>query len=375
MEKIKILFLLENLNSGGAERVLVNLVNNMNPERFEITVMTLFAEGVHFHALRPHVRKICKRARFFHGISYALRFFTSRALYRHYVGDDSYDVVVGYMTGIPTKIAAGAIRSKRIGWLHGNMHYVIPSQKLYWGRTHLRRTYERFDGVFGCADTVTKSFTEQIGASCRHLQTVYNVNDTDRILSQAKEQLSLPFTPDGQTPIFCTMGTLAPVKGFERLIRSCGKLVAEGHVFRLLILGDGPLRRDLEAQISALGLSDTVYLLGFHANPYPYLAASDVFVCSSFSEGLSTAVSEAIILGCAVISTDVSGAKEILGADNDYGRVIPNSEDAICTELRSFLKEREQIAYYREKANERAAFFATERLISCNETAILTVME
>lgn len=375
MEKTKILFLMENLNSGGAERVLVNLVNHLDPSMFDITVMTLFSEGVNFPNLRPHIHKVCRHAQFIHGISYIMRFFSSRFLYRHYVGDDSYDIVVGYMTGIPTKIAAGAIHSKRIGWLHGNMHYVIPSQKLYWSRKHLRRTYERFDAVFGCAQTVTESFLAQIGASCPLVQTVYNVNDTNQILQDAQMEVVLPFQPEEDTPVFSTMGTLLPVKGYERLLSVCKRLKNENFAFRLLILGDGPLREKLELQIQSLGLQETVYLLGYQKNPYPFLANSQVFVCSSLSEGLSTAVSESVVLGCAVLSTDVSGAREVLGDQDEFGKIVSNDEESLYEGMRLFLENPKLIAHYHEKAKERASFFAVDYVVACNAKAILSVTE
>ena len=375
MKKTKVLFVVENLKAGGAERVLVNLVNHLSPEKFDVTVLTIFEKGVHFSSLAPHVHAVCRNAKFFRGMSYFMRLIPSRLLYKHYVKDEDFDVVVAYMTGIPTKVVAGAKKSKRIGWLHGDMRCVFVSKKLYWSNRHYRKTYEKFDAVFGCADTVTDSFRDKIGANCKQIRTVYNVNDTPRILSQATAPVELPFESDMNIPVFSTMGSLLPVKGFERLIRICGRLKDKGFRFRLLLIGDGPLREQLSALVSELALEDTVFLVGFQKNPYPYISASDVFVCSSFSEGLSTAVSESIVLGRAVVSTEVSGAYEILGKNNEYGIVVENHDDALYAGMKNFLENPEQISYYQEKAQERSKFFMLSHVISENEEAIQSVLE
>ena len=97
----------------------------------------------------------------------------------------------------------------------------------------------------------------------------------------------------------------------------------------LNILGIGPQQRELENFIKENSLESVVTLLGYKTNPYKYLEKSSLFVCSSLSEGFSTAVTEALIVGTPVCTVDVSGMKEILGKNNEYGLITENTEEAL----------------------------------------------
>ena len=114
----KVLFLMQDLGAGGAERVLVNLVNHMDHEEYEITVLTLFDDGVNALNLSPKVRYISMHFRKFKGMRILLQCMPKRWIYNHYVRFKDYDVIVAYMTGIPTLIAVGS-KQPKIAWLHG----------------------------------------------------------------------------------------------------------------------------------------------------------------------------------------------------------------------------------------------------------------
>ena len=117
-------------------------------------------------------------------------------------------------------------------------------------------------------------------------------------------------------------GRLAPWKGFADLIRAM-KLVPAQRRARLMILGDGPLRGELQALISELGLDDTVRLLGYVENPLKYFARADVFVLSSHVEGLPNVLVEAMMCGCTPVSTDCpTGPREVL-QDGKFGYLVP----------------------------------------------------
>lgn len=110
--KIKVLFLLENLGGGGAEKVLPNLLRHLDRSKFEITVLTFFTDGINHKRLPEDITYISRKALHFRGITYLLKFLTPEFLYKHYVkrviSSDDFDVVVAYMNGLPTKVAAGA---------------------------------------------------------------------------------------------------------------------------------------------------------------------------------------------------------------------------------------------------------------------------
>ena len=359
---IKVLFVMENLGKGGAERVLVNLVNQMDKTRFDITVMTLFEKGVNAESLDPEVRLINKNKPKFKGIKTVSKYIPKRMLYDFYIGksaDKEYDIIIPYMSGVPTTVASGS-RLPKISWLHG----MFGSDKVING---LDRIYKRYDKVVGVSEKVTERYNELFSQSCRGI-TLYNTNDTARIRGLAAESPGVD-RPEGKT-VISTVGCLESSKGYDRLVGVCGRLKDEGKAFELRIIGEGRDRAALEEQIERLGLSDCVKLLGYQTNPYKYVAASDFFVCSSRTEGLSTAVSEAVILGVPVVSTDVSGAREILGDRDEYGLVVESSEEGIYEGMKLFLDDGEKRAYYAAQAAKRAPFFEPENTVSAVEQLI-----
>ncbi len=159
-------------------------------------------------------------------------------------------------------------------------------------------------------------------------------------------------------------------KGYDRLIDAAKRLHDEGVSFDLAIVGDGECMAALRQQTERLDAAEYIHLLGFRDNPYPVMAASDLFVCSSRQEGLSTVVSEALILGVPVVSTAVSGAEEMLGEKNEYGLVVENSEQGVYDGLKAMLCDADKLSYYRQQAALRAPRFSTERTVGQAEELI-----
>lgn len=354
---------MESLGAGGAERVLVNLVNQMDRTKFTPAILTLFEDGVNAAGLADDVKLISPGLRRFRGMKTVLKRLPKKALFQRYVAPfltEKYDLIVAYMTGVPTFVVAGADVPK-IAWIHGEF---FPGRNV----KGQKQVYDRYDAVAGVSDHVCETFNRVIRSENRAV-TVYNTNDTERIRRLSEE--SFPMEKDGTNLV--TVGCLESTKGFERLIAVCGRLKADGFRFRLRILGEGPKRKELEDQIARLGLTDRVALMGYCQNPFPIVKQSDLFICSSRTEGLSTAVSEAVILGLPVVSTDVSGAKEILGENDEYGIVTDNNDAALYEGVRKMLSDDAILAHYHRKASERAAFFDAEHTVRQAEELFETV--
>lgn len=370
---IKVLFLINTLGGGGAERVLVNLVNNMDRSRFDITVETMFDDGVNRARLSEDIRYISKKAPCFRGIAKLFCLIPARSLYRYFIGDERYDVLVAFMHGAPTKVISGCPDPsvKKLTWLHTG----DPAHSTFFDFWFRRKTafqaYASCDAVVGIADTVANAFSAYTGIR-DNMRVVYNTNDTELIARRSKEEAALPF--EKTRPLVCSVGRAVREKGFDRLIAVSKKLHDEGICFDLAIVGDGECMSALREQVSALQADEYVHLLGFRDNPYPVMAASDLFVCSSRQEGLSTVVSEALILGMPVVSTDVSGAKEMLGDQNEYGLVVENSEQGVYDGLKAMLTDENRLSHYRCQAQRRAPFFSAANTVSQAEELIEEVL-
>jgi glycosyltransferase involved in cell wall biosynthesis len=153
-------------------------------------------------------------------------------------------------------------------------------------------------------------------------QCVYNIVDDRHSRLRMQELVSHEWFDSASGPVIVAAGRLAHWKGFADLIRAM-KLLPKARKARLMILGDGPLRNELEALIVELDLSKVVSLLGYVENPLKYFARANVFVLSSHVEGLPNVLVEAMMCGCTPLSTDCpTGPREVLRGGK-YGYLVP----------------------------------------------------
>jgi glycosyltransferase involved in cell wall biosynthesis len=171
---------------------------------------------------------------------------------------------------------------------------------------------------------VSQEMVEQyrcVFAKPRHT-CVYNIVHDAHAYARMGEVPEHPWAHDQEVPLLVAAGRLAPWKGFADLIRAMEVLVRRRSA-RLLILGDGPLRDELQEQIDAAGLSSHVQLVGYVENPLKYFRAARLFVLSSRVEGMPNVLVEAMMCGCTPVSTDcATGPRELL-QDGRYGYLVP----------------------------------------------------
>ena len=129
----------------------------------------------------------------------------------------------------------------------------------------------------------------------------------------------------------------------------------------------------LMPKFSAYNIDKNFTFLGYDENPYKYLNKSDLFICTSFAEGFSTAATEALIVGTPVLTTDCAGMKEMLGENNEYGIIVENSEEGIYKGLKSILENKDILKYYKRQAIERGKNFNTENTVKEVEEMLLEV--
>lgn len=369
---IRILFLINTLGGGGAEKALVNLVNNMDRDRFDITVETMFGDGVNAKLLSENIKYISKKAPCPRGIAYILRFFSERQLYRYFVGKEKYDIIAAFMHGAPVKVIAGCPDKSvlKLGWLHNGNPETGTFFRFWINEKKAFNAYRSLDRIVGVSDTVSKAFSTYSGID--NVVTVYNTNDTKIISELSRENVVLPF--ENKT-VICSVGRIVKEKGFDRLVKICVRLHNEGENIALVIVGDGDRGGEIRALVKELGAEEYIYLPGYDVNPYKYVRKSDIFVCSSLTEGLSTAVTEAVILGIPCVSTDVSGAKEILGDNNEYGIVTENNDEALYSGIKTLLCDKELRNHYACQSAVRADSFQTENTVKQAEDLMLTTIK
>lgn len=371
MKKRKILFLIESLAGGGAEKVLSTLVRNIDKNVFDVTVCAVSGGGkyeedicksVRYKALlnQPVQGNVLKRLLYVlkHHIVYG--WLPPTWVYRLFIPKES-DVEVAFVEGFATKLLAGFTNkhAKKYAWVHTDLCNNHLTNSVYASIDEEARAYECYNKVIGVSDTVCAAFRKEFPTVNVPVETIYNVVETDDILLKAKESVE----KEKERTRLVTAGRLEAQKGYTRLLHIVNRLVEEGCDIELWILGEGSERDVLEQYMERHSLQERVSLLGFQANPYKYLVQGDLFVCSSLAEGYSTAVTEALILGLPVITTECSGMAELLKG-GECGVITENNEEALYEGLKKMLSDVETLSYYRRKAQERGKDFTIRSLVA-----------
>lgn len=369
--KKKILFLIHDLGQGGAEKVLVNLVNHMDQSIFDISVISLFGGGVNEQFLKPNIHYHTVFKHSIPGNSRMMRILSPKALHRLSV-KEYYDIEIAYLEGPSARIISGCPDNdtKLVSWIHTKFQSEQEIHFSFRSKSEVEKCYQRFDYTAFVSKDVGSNFLQMVHLN-KPSGVLYNTIESDMILRMSAEETDLCI--DKKTINIVTVGTLKEVKGYDRLLRIAKRLYDECYQFHLYILGSGPLEQDFKRFISDNQLEQSITLLGFDSNPYKYVSKCDLFVCSSYTEGFSTAVTEALIVGTPVCTVDISGMKEMLGKNNEYGIVTKNDEDALYEGIKLFLSKPELLAHYKEKAKERGKMFNTEKTVKAVEKMLLSL--
>jgi glycosyltransferase involved in cell wall biosynthesis len=202
--------------------------------------------------------------------------------------------------------------------------YRVYSNKIFTKKWFLKQfsilVRRRIDALICVSEDMVKEYDAILGPS--KYQCIYNVIQDADTSQKMSEPVDDPWFKDNSIPMVISAGTLSRRKGFADLIFAM-KIVTQKKAIRLTILGEGHLRLELQALIQSEGLSGAVRLLGFHENPLRYFSKSNVFVLSSYAEGMPNVLVEAMMCGCTPVSTDCpTGPRELLQEDK-YGYLVP----------------------------------------------------
>lgn len=362
----KVLFVIHDLGHGGAEKVLVNLVNNLDKEKFDVSVLALFGGGVNEQYLKPEVHYSTVYKKTFLGNSRVMALFSPRFLYKRFIKDD-YDIIVSYLEGPSARIVSGCndINTKLVSWIHCKIDTPKIASLGFRNFEEAKRCYQKFDYTVCVSEWVKQYFTKTFEFE-NPIGVLYNTNETEEIISKSNEEITdVVFDQDCFN--ICSVGKVVKVKGFERLVEIHKKLLEDGIKNHVYIFGIGAEQESLEKRLAEYGLQSTFTFMGYNTNPYKYVKNCDLYVCSSLSEGFSTSVTEALIVGTPVVTTLCSGMHEMLGENDEFGIVTENEENALYAGVKRILTEEGLLEYYAEKAKERGTFFHTGNTVRAVE--------
>ena len=372
-----ILFFMETVDFGGAETVFNNIIKNINKSKFCIKVVTERDHELFTDEIKAAVPYDCfiKTERsavrdFWNKIVIKLSLVLSEKNIRKYFIRGNYDVEVAFCEGYSTKIIgnSGKKNCKKIAWVHTDVIKNPWSEKIFGSAEEEKKCYEKFDAIVCVAETMKESFIKKYGMA-EKVHVLYNPLDFESVIKKSAEKTDFKF---GDGMKFVLAGTFIKIKGFDRFVKVCKRLKDDGEHFSALIMGDGEEKENIKKIIAETNLGDTVKILDFQTNPYKYIAHSDVYVCSSYAEGYSTAVSESVALNVPVITTECSGMREIFG-ENECGIICENSEDGLYNAMKKVLNDPSLLKKFSAEEKKRANDFSLKKRMKAIEDFIESV--
>ncbi|NLW92291.1 MAG: glycosyltransferase [Syntrophomonadaceae bacterium] len=360
----RVIFILPNISGGGAERVTLNVMRNLDRRQFQPVLFLIKNQGVYWGEIPSDVQVIAamegrERVRW-----HLLKLI--RCMQREVNKDD---IVIGAMEydAIFLAALAGIIKGCRtIGWFRCNIGFwtdrlsLVHKILISWLFPALSAVLTVSQGV---ADSVIKAYPRLKP----RLQVLYNPLDVDQIRQQAQLSPAV-LRKEHDCPIIIGAGRLEYAKHFDILIRAHAKLLAWGIRQELIILGEGNERTCLQCLIDDLDVNETVSLPGFQANPFAIIQQAAVFVLSSRFEGLPGVLLQALALGVPVVAADCpSGPDEIL-EHGRYGLLVPPDDMESMTEaIARVLTDPELAERLARLGRERAEHFRPENTIPAFE--------
>ena len=367
---IKILFFIETLTGGGAEKVLRDLVNHMDQTKFDITVQTVWpcdaakylVPGIRYKSMyssESRVNHLLYRAEAESGLAYRLHI------------KDDYDIECAYLEMGSTKVMAASTnkKAKKLAWVHCDLSKAVADPQAYAAKT--APWYTKFDHIVCVSQTVKEQF-DKLFQNRFDSTVLYNVIDDAAI--REKALLPIPEGTKKRRFTVLSVGRFTPAKNFMRLLQAHKRLLDEGLQHDLWILGDGLERPMLEQYVSDNNLQDTVYMPGFIENPYPFMREADLLVCSSVYEGYSTFMTEGVILGKPIVTTDVSGSKELFD-NSEFGLITENNDESLFSGLKKLLPDSALRDAYALKSGQRGRDFSAEKLTRTTEEYLERILE
>jgi glycosyltransferase involved in cell wall biosynthesis len=361
--KTKILFLYGPLGGGGAERVLIDLLNNLDYTKYEVDLCLIVNQGVLLHEIPKEVTIISLwndyslyyKIAFRMSVWFSNSFMFTRILKKKIT--EEYDVEVSFLEGMPLKLH-GLLntKAKKISWVHCDLYNFHCTKKQFEKNEELA-AYNKMDRVVCVSNDAKLAFQKRFPTCSTEITVIYNPIDRKKIELMAKD----PCIKSAVFNIVC-VGRLTLQKKMDRVVRLASRLKEEHYQVHFQIIGEGELREDLLAQIADFNVSDYVTLFGYVANPFPHMKNADLLLLSSGFEGFGLVVCEAMVLGVPVVSTKTAGPIEIID-ENRYGLLCDHDDESMYEAVKKMINDEALRNHYQKVGYTRAQDFSVENTI------------
>lgn len=326
----KIIFFAYTLQVGGAEKVLCDYINILN-DKYKIDLCLLQNIGEFKKDIPSQVKIIELRKNTLSYIPFRYCSLWRKKIINNIVDNGEYDIAIGFLEGRSATWVADIKRPiKKIAFVHNDVNKfdIGISEK------EILDTYKKIDKIITVSEVSKNSFCEKYNFNKDDVQVLYNLIDEKAILEKAEESVE-----KNNVFTFVNVGKMRPQKRQDRLIEIARDLKKEGYKFKIQIIGNGPEEENIKRLVKEYSVGDVVELKGLQLNPYPYIKNGDVVVVSSDFEGYSIAIKEALLLGKTIISTDVSGVREMF-ENGKYGIITKVETEDLKNKMRDVLDKK-----------------------------------
>jgi len=350
--KIKILFRVRALEMGGIQKVLIDILNNLPKDNFEISLMVNLFQGELRNEIPTDI-KIIKLARGREDFSSFYPIQKIQLIFRRiklmiintfpfveqfYYGQN-YDIEIAFgKPELKMVLNSPQKNSKKVAWVHWEFSHEPELNR----SESVAAQLQKFDHVVFCSANVRKQVGMLYGTKFSNSSVIYNVIHPEQIIRQSKVQTEdIPeFEDDLFT--FVSVGRIKNGKGYPLLFNIHKDLWDKGLKHRILIIGDGDKFDELSQLAVKHGLENSFVLLGNKDNPFPYMKNADFFILPTQSEAYPLAVKEALILGIPVLATDTGGISEII-SDGVDGVLMKYDKEDISNKMEMLLSNPESV--------------------------------
>lgn len=361
-----ILFVIDSLICGGAEKSLISLLNNLDYHKYNVDLLLIKRGGV-FEKFLPKDVNILEQPEYFKFLSnnksvslknkliylsYRLnttiklrinnikknQIHSEQVVYNSIKNilnplDKEYDLAVAYSQGFPTYFVSEKVKAKKkLAWI--NCNYV----KTKYDKDLDNKFYNNIDKIIVVSKFIYDSMSKMKYNYERKMKIILDIVDPKLIDNMAYSNEAIEFKNIKETKIL-TVGRLAEVKGYDLVIKGASLLKKDNYKFKWFIIGEGPERQMIESLIMEYDLKDYVVLLGAKSNPYPYMKNCNIYVQTSKKEGFGLTIIEAKILQKVIVSTDFDTIYELI--TNNFDGIIANkNEKSIYLNVKKLLDDR-----------------------------------
>lgn len=366
---MKFLFIDGQLNGGGAERVLIDILHNFDYEHNEITLLQVNGGGALVDEVPSAVRVIAAWPGYTRGYSVAYRCsqwiawdYPLRCQLLKVLKEQHFDVAISFLEGMPLKMHAliPEVADRNYSWVHCDLD-TFRYEESQFRKGEEMAAYNSMDAVVCVAKDTGKAFLRRFPTCKTPVKVIYNPINCSKIIRMSEAPLSI--SKNQNQFAISVVGRLTPQKKLDRVIRLARRIKDENLRIKIQIIGDGPLRAELQMMSNNLDVFETVEFIGFQRNPFPYVKNSDMLLSTSGYEGFSLVICEAMALGIPVVSTKTAGPIEII--DNDkFGLLCDHDDESIYQAVRKMYDDEKLRFHYAEVGLQRVLDFSVSNTLN-----------